>query len=105
MVTDNPPEQELSTAEKLNLETARIPWSELQRLYARGVVMVVSPDIDLVSVGAAFVDDKAELVKGWLESNQLRKATDEDAKAWFEADASLWAVAAAPWVLVQPEAS
>ena len=49
------------------------------------------------------MDDKAELVKGWLRVNQLRKATDEDAKAWFEADASLWAVAAAPWVLVQPQ--
>ena len=105
MATDNLKEQEFTTAEKLNLETAQIPWSELQRLYARGVVLVVSPDVDLVTVGAAFVDDKAELVKGWLESNQLRKATDDDAKAWFEADASVWAVAAAPWVLVQPEAS
>ncbi|MTI14218.1 DUF2288 domain-containing protein [Sansalvadorimonas verongulae] len=99
-MTDLP--EELTTAEKLNMETAQIPWSELQRLYARGVVMVVSPELDLVSVAAAFVDDKAELVKDWLGATQLRKATDEDAKAWFEAEASLWAVAAAPGVLVQP---
>ncbi len=91
----------LSTAEKLNLETARIPWSELQRLYAQGVVVLVSNDLDLVTTAAAFVDDEAEKVKGWMEQGQLRKATDEDARRWNEADASVWAVAAAPWVLVQ----
>ena len=92
----------LTTAEKLNMETARIPWSELQRLYAQGVVMVVSLEIDLVTVGAAFVDDQANLVKGWLEAGQLRKATDDDARNWCETNAEVWAVAAAPWVLVQP---
>ncbi|CAM3469265.1 DUF2288 family protein [Parendozoicomonas haliclonae] len=93
----------LTTAEKLNMETARIPWSELQRLYARGVVLIVSQPLDLVTVAAAFVDDKAEDVKGWLDKELIRKADDDDAKAWVEADASMWAVAAAPWVLVQPD--
>ena len=93
----------LTTKERLNLETARIPWSELQRIYARGVVMVVSPELDLVEVAAAFVDDRSEKVKTWLANGLLGRATDNDARTWFESNALVWAVAAAPWVLVQPE--
>ena len=91
----------LTTPEKLNLETAKIPWVELQRLFARGVVMVVSGRLDLVTVATAVVDDQAELVREWLESGDLRRANDNDAREWFENEASVWAVAAAPWVLVQ----
>ncbi|WP_281646509.1 DUF2288 domain-containing protein [Parendozoicomonas sp. Alg238-R29] len=93
----------LTTAEKLNLETAKIPWNELQRLYAQGVVLVISPNIDLVTVASAFVDDLAEQVKVWLESGDIRKSTDDDARTWHEQDITMWAVAAAPWVLVQEE--
>ncbi|MCL6271212.1 DUF2288 domain-containing protein [Sansalvadorimonas sp. 2012CJ34-2] len=103
-VTDES-EEILSTNEKLNLETARIPWAELQRLYARGVVMVVSENLDLVSVAVAVVDDLADQVKAWVGQGKLRRATDKDALEWYEGEASLWAVAVAPWVLVQQEKS
>ena len=99
------PDEMLTTAEKMNLETAQVPWAELQRLYARGVVMVVSMELDLVTVASAVVDDLADQVKEWVEKGDLRRATDSDARLWFESAASVWAVAAAPWVLVQPEKS
>ena len=92
----------LTTAQKMNLETAQIPWADLQRLYARGVVMVVGKELDLVTVASAVVDDLADQVKEWIEKGALRRATDSDARLWFESAASVWAVAAAPWVLVQP---
>ncbi len=94
-------DEALSTKERLNLETAQIPWAELQRTYARGAVLVVSDTLDLVTVAAAFVDDKADEVAAWLEGNELRKATDDDARNWNDNDLAVWAVAAAPWVLVQ----
>ena len=95
----------LTTSEKMNLETARIPWAELQRLFARGVIMVVSLELDLVTVASAIVDDRIEQVKEWIESGAVCKATDEDARGWYESNASVWAVAAAPWVMVQQDLS
>ncbi|HEV7856738.1 MAG TPA: DUF2288 domain-containing protein [Herminiimonas sp.] len=93
-------EQQLLHA-KLNTETSQIAWSELLRFFAGGLVIVVSNDLDLVDVAARFsIDDKAT-VEQWLSANKLAKASDEQAKAWLEADALLWAVVARPWVLVQ----
>ena len=94
-------EDVLTTSEKLNQETAKIPWEELQRLFAMGMVLVVAQELDLVTVGSAFIDDQAEKVKPWLEDGLVRKATDDDARDWFENKTSVWALAAAPWVLVQ----
>ena len=37
---------------KLNLETSRICWHELQTYFARGQVVRVSPDLDLLDVAA-----------------------------------------------------
>ena len=45
-------------------------------------------------------DNKAQ-VEQWLVSGQIGKVSDEQAKAWYEADAELWAVVVSPYVLVQ----
>jgi hypothetical protein len=93
-------EQQLLHA-KLNTETSQIAWSELLRFFAGGLVIVVSSDLDLVDVAARFsIDDKTS-VEQWLHAGKLAKATDEQARAWLDADALLWAVVARPWVLVQ----
>ena len=43
---------------KLNLETARIPWAELQRFFARGVAVWIAPGLDLVDTAVAFSQDR-----------------------------------------------
>lgn len=102
MTTQVPADQEQKLLHaKLNTETSQIAWSELLRYFAGGLVIVVSNDLDLVDVAARFsIDDKAT-VEQWLNESKLAKATDEQATAWLEADALLWAVVARPWVLVQ----
>lgn len=75
--------------EKVNLETAKIPWSELQRFFAKGEAVWISSDLDLVEVGYQFsIDNKIEIQK-WLENKQLELVTDEQALSWFESEASL----------------
>ena len=86
---------------RLNTETARISWQELERHFARGVLLTVSPSLDLVQVGVHMIHDDKTIVDAWLESGDLRKATDDEARYWSENDAILWAVVVAPWVLVQ----
>ena len=88
---------------KVNLETSCIGWRELQRFFASGAAVAVSGDLDLVEVAFQFsVDNKAQ-VERWLLTGKVGKVSDEQARIWFEADATMWAVVVSPWVLVQPE--
>jgi len=93
-------DRELQRA-KINSETARIPWRELQRWFAAGKVFHVHRDLDLVDVAWAIQQDDVEQVKSWTDSARLARVTDDSAKAWLECEATLWAVVVKPWVLVQ----
>ena len=102
MVAKNQPE--LEVAEKLNLETAKIQWSELERHFAKGSVMVVSQGVDLIQVAGSFIDDDVDTVRSLTVLGSVRHATLDDAKNWQPGNTSLWAVVVAPWVLVQQPA-
>ena len=91
----------LTQAQKTNLETAKIGWEELQRFFAQGLLIVVDPQLDLVEIAAAFVADDSDHIEQLLAKSQVRKADTEDAKNWNADNPVLWAVVAAPWVLVQ----
>ncbi|WP_421621379.1 DUF2288 domain-containing protein [Alkalilimnicola ehrlichii] len=85
----------------LNRETARIGWSELERHFASGAMVTVSHELDLVEVGARFIEDDKKAVAVWLEGGHLRRTGEEEAQRWSAQDATLWCVVVAPWVLVQ----
>ncbi len=96
----NPDSDELLRA-KLNAETGRLAWTELQRHFARGVVIKVAPGMDLVAVALAVARDDKATIAEWLAAGRITRADSEDATAWHERDAVFWAVVTAPWVLVQ----
>jgi hypothetical protein len=89
------------TAARLNAETARIDWRELERHYARGVLMTVAAEMDLVMTAAHMARDDKTIIEAWVEKGQLHPTTDENAHDWHERNPDLWAVVVAPWVLVQ----
>ena len=95
---------EISLQTQLNNETARIRWAELERHFARGVVVRVASDLDLVAVAAAFVRDDEAAVMDWMSTRRVWRASTEDAQDWHQRNPDLWAVVAAPWVLVQEAA-
>lgn len=86
---------------KLNAETGRIAWPELQRHFARGAVIKVVPGMDLVEVALAVARDDKAAIAAWLADGRITRAGDEDAIDWQDRDATFWAVVTAPWVLVQ----
>jgi hypothetical protein len=92
----------LPLRDRLNLETARIEWSALQRFFAAGRVLQVASDIDLIEVAVNFVEDKAEPIQAWLQAKQLQPVSDDTARDWVSNNPdNLWAIVLAPWVLVQ----
>ena len=82
--------------------TGNIEWKILEPHFARGDLLVVAPEVDLVQAAAAMMEDDSEQIKGWMDAGQLQVATDAQAGDWAEREPdNLWAVVIRPWVLVQ----
>jgi hypothetical protein len=103
----NGPDTDVSTADelkaKLVMETARVPWAELQRFYARGQVVRAAPELDLIEVAMAVAEDDKARVQPWLERGLFGEVAPSQAQQWFDDGTSLWTVVVAPWVLVQED--
>lgn len=52
--------------EKLAEEIGVIAWAELQRHFARGVLVVVSPRLELLEVALALTVDDKGMFSDWL---------------------------------------
>ena len=85
----------------LNLETAQINWSELQRQFAGGRMIKISNDLDLIKTAMKFVRDDKDVIEQWIKKEKIMPATDDDARNWNGTQADFWSVVVAPWVLVQ----
>ncbi len=94
-------ESEMSLVDRLNQETGVIPWSELVRHFARGVVISVSDRLDLIEAAVCLIEDDAATFKQWVDDGKVRRASDDDARDWTVREPEFWCVVSAPWVLVQ----
>ena len=92
-------DEELRT--HLHGETAKLPWSELEKHFAQGVVIKVEKELDIIDVAIVIARDDQDTVKTWLDNKQVMPVDIEDAKKWHEAESSLWTVVVAPFILVQ----
>ena len=86
---------------KINLETARIAWAELQRFFAAGKVLELAAGEDLTEVAQRMADDDAQHLRELLDAQKLGHVQDARAVQWIESDAEVWCVVVKPWVLVQ----
>lgn len=86
---------------KLNLETAQLSWSELERHFARGDVIRVAPGMDLIDTALHIAENNTATVQEWLADGRITRAELTDAKDWHARQPMFWAVVVAPWVLVQ----
>ena len=101
MTDDNPQTDEPDIRQKLNLETGKISWPELQRYFAGGRVIIVERDLDLIDTATLLVEDSSAEMEKLVAQGRIVRATDEHAIRWQDTDPLFWAVVVAPWVLVQ----
>jgi hypothetical protein len=97
------PDNDTDLRLKINSETARMPWAELEKHFAQGSVVFVSPDLDLIDVAVRISHDDKESISSWMGAGKIGKVTDEQAQAWTEGQASLWTSVVHPFILVQQE--
>lgn len=86
---------------ELNTETGKLAWAELQPHYARGSVVKVAGELDLVAVAECMVRDDTAAIQSWMDAGQISRAGEDDARRWNDDQTLFWAVVTAPWVLVQ----
>ncbi len=86
--------------DELTQERGLLTWPELFRHFARGVVVVVDPDLDLLDVAEAMARDDRDLFSGWMSQGLVLQAQDSHAKRWEASSQALDAIVVAPWVLV-----
>ena len=101
--TDGIPANDDELRAKLVQETGRIGWHELQRFYARGNVVRVAADQDLIEVGVALVRDRKDEFQQWISDGKIAEVKPDEAQRLHDEEASVWALVVAPWVLVQPD--
>lgn len=97
----NNPEDDLDLRTRLNLETGRVGWKDIEILFARGMVMVVAPELDLVEVAALTAENDTRQIKIWSDQGMVGAMSSEQALDWQSREAELWAVVVAPWAFVQ----
>lgn len=90
-----------NTKEKINAETAKVYWQEIQSFFASGSVVFVSQQCDLVEVAYQMACNNSEQIKQWMESGLVCVVSDKQAAQWHEDQQLLWAVVIKPWILVQ----
>ena len=86
---------------RLNGETAKIEWHQLQKHYASGSVISVAPSFDLIKVAIALHRDDTTQVKQWLSEKLVTEVNDTQAQRWYDEKTSVWALVIPPFVLVQ----
>ena len=83
-------------------ETSKIAWQELQYFFASGKAVYISDKLDLVEVASCFASDNKVMVENWMNNKQIMLVTNDQARNWYDNNATVWAVVVKPWVLVQP---
>ena len=77
-------------------------WIDLKDHQERGAIIIVSRDLDLVTVGTAVASDEAKVVQGWINGGKLTRPTPDQLAAWNQMQAKEFRfVIAQPYVLVQ----
>ena len=92
---------ELQLRREYHAQTARIAWTELASHFAAGSVIQVADHLDLVDVAVQLGLDNVDRFHAWTGEGAVAPLPDAVAGELARNNASVWAVVAPPWVLVQ----
>ncbi|MGH1487118.1 MAG: DUF2288 domain-containing protein [Cellvibrionaceae bacterium] len=86
---------------QLNLETAQVDWSELERFFAAGMLVHIDASLDLIDVAVEISQDNKSFVEKHMNAGTVKPVEDSQAIQWQQNQTRLWAVVIKPWVFVQ----
>ncbi len=102
--SDRNPLHPAASRADLEAECDVIPYTELQKFFAKGMLVTVDPGMNLVDVALSLAADDAAQLKQWAEAGLVQRAHDKHARTWHANNALLRTVTVTPWILVQDTA-
>jgi len=96
-------EESLTTEQRLNLETGKLSWKDLELFFAKGNLIRVEKSSDLIEVAALIADNKHHEIEGLIANRQIEFMTPGWVKENCERNTAFWTVVVAPYVVCQPE--
>ena len=91
----------LKNREELKQECAPIHYHEIERFFAKGMLVLVSPELDIIDIALLVQADNAQQLNQLIEVGKVIRVHDEHAIKWSNEKAQLLALTAVPWLLVQ----
>ncbi|ORU90225.1 MAG: hypothetical protein A6F71_04460 [Cycloclasticus sp. symbiont of Poecilosclerida sp. M] len=85
----------------LHAETAAIAWKDLERFFAKGNLLRVAKNIDLVDAALEISNDNKLTVENWMKKGLVAGVSTNEAALWQKGKSELWSVIVLPWILVQ----
>ena len=81
-------------------------WEQLAPVFARGDLVYVATDLDLMDVAAAFAADDRDRVAAWMAAGAIAVVRDAQALVWAgQPELGFRFVIRQPFVLAQPVVS
>lgn len=100
-MSDERPPDVIELQRRFASEMQQVDWDALLSHHERGALFVVSPALPLVKAALSVALDLVDDVRGWLESGELQKVSDDQAEQWqTQADLQLTFLIVQPYVLV-----
>lgn len=92
---------EITTKDKLNLETSTIQWKALEMFFAQGKLLIVPNNADLVNTASIIADNNINELERLINDQLVEFATPVWVKSHCKDDTQLWAVVVSPYVIAQ----
>jgi len=87
--------------DKLKSEVMATDFAALGPHFARGALILVAVDVDLLDVAECVARDQRARVEAWLKAQHIWRASDADAQAAVAGAERFQFVIVQPWVLAQ----
>ncbi len=94
-------EESLTTQQRFEKELGQISFQELQKFFAKGMMIIVSDQLNIIEVAMSLHQDDVKKIQQWIDGDKIIRAHDDHAKQWVKSRIEFNAVTVAPWVLVQ----
>ncbi len=101
MQTEEPAEEGLTPKQCFTNELAEISFQELQKYFAKGILIKVADQLDIIDVALQIHADNTSQIQKWMDDQDIERVHDDHAQFWVNNRSVLKAVTVAPWVLVQ----
>ena len=93
--------KEHKTYQELQQECAPIAYKEIEMFFARGMLVLVENNTDILDVALIIQADDTNGLNKLIQQGKVIRAHDDHAINWSQNNTQLMAVTAVPWLLVQ----